>query len=60
MNSMHLRFTIRLPNEWKTDSIAIALVVAPQTNQSRKVRATGPAPSNDPNMFRLGTLPVTK
>lgn len=54
------RFTIRLPNEWKTNSIAIALVVAPQTNQSRKIRATGPAPSNDVNMFRLGTLPVTK
>lgn len=54
------RFTIKLPNEWKTDSIAIGLVVAPQTNQSRKVRATGPTPSNDPNMFRLGTLPVTK
>ncbi len=54
------RFTIRLPNEWKTDSIAIALVVAPQANQSQKVRATGVSPSNDVNMFRLGTLPVTK
>ena len=54
------RFTIKLPNEWKTDAIAIALVIAPQGNQSQKIRATGTTPSNDVYMFRLGTLPVTK
>lgn len=54
------RFTLKLPIDWKTDAIAVALVVAPQTSQIQKLRATGAAPSNDAFMFRLGTLPVTR
>jgi hypothetical protein len=54
------RFTLKLPNEWKTNAIAIAIVVAPQNNAGQKLRATGATPSNDVFMFRLGTLPVTK
>ncbi len=54
------RFSLKLPNEWRTNAIAIGLVIAPQVNQSQKVRPTGVTPSNDVLMFRLGTLPITK
>ena len=50
------RFTVKLPADWKPGAMAIGLVVAPQTAQAHKLPATGTTPSNDPRMFRIGTL----
>jgi hypothetical protein len=50
------RFALTLPADWKPEGLTLGLVATDAAGH--KVRATGPAPTNDPFTLVLGVLPL--
>ena len=50
------RFRLTIPGNWHADAVAVGLAAI--DSKGEKAPATGPAPSNDPDLLVLGTLPL--
>lgn len=50
------RFPFNIPADWK-DGVAVGLVVM-NPSSGLRIRATGPAPANEPNVHALGVIPL--
>ena len=53
------RFSISLPATFQGETLAVGLVAA-DAETGQRARPTGAAPGNEPDLFSLGTLPVSR